>query len=81
LDVAEDADVGDAVEVELETVLEERSAADDVVDERLEAVVETADPDVGVEDDVEDDAPDEESDWAAARPSSPTHVARKCMVV
>lgn len=83
LDVAEDADVDTAAEEELEAVVEERVDAEDAVEERLEAVLEetadeTVDSDVG---DRDDDELDEESDWAAARPTSPTKAARNCMLV
>jgi hypothetical protein len=52
-----------------------------VVDDRLELVVDTVDPDVDDRDDVEIDELDAESDWAAARPTSPTKAARNCMLV
>jgi hypothetical protein len=91
--VAEDADVDNAVEEEPGAVLEERVETEDDVDETLEAVLEepvdeTADPDEDDRDDdevdwlsVEIDEPDVESDCAAARPTSPTKAARKCMLV
>ena len=79
LDVAEDADVDKPAE-ELEAVLEKVDAAG-VEDERLEVVVGTADPDVYDTDDVEIDVSDTESDWAAARPTSPTKAAKNCMLV
>lgn len=93
LDVAEDADVDNATEEEPEAALGERADAEDDVDERLEAVLEetiddAADADVGSRDDteldsltVETDELDRESDWAAARPTSPTKAARNCMLV
>ena len=43
-----------------------------------ETVVDTVDSDVG---DRDDNELDEESDWAAARPTSPTKAARNCMLV
>ena len=93
LDVAEDADVDNAVEEEPEGVLEERVETEDDVDETLEAVLEepvdeTADPDEDDRDDdeldwlsVKIDELDVGSDWAAVRPISPTKAARKCMLV
>jgi uncharacterized hydantoinase/oxoprolinase family protein len=80
LDVAEDADVDEPAE-ELETMLEEEVDADGVEDDRLEVVVETAGADVDDRDDEEIDVLDAESDWAAARPTSPTKAARNCMLV
>jgi len=93
LDVAEDVDVDNAAEEVLEAVLGERADAEDVVDERLETVLEdwiedAADPDVGPRDDDELDSLaveavvlDGVSDWATARPTSPTKAARNCMLV
>lgn len=93
LDVAEDADVDKAAEEEPEAALGERADAEDDVNERLEAVLEeriddVAVADVGSTDDaelesltVETDELDGESDWAAARPTSPTKAARNCMLV
>lgn len=80
LDVAEDADVDEPAK-ELEAVLEEGVDVGGVVDDRLELVVDTVDPDVDDRDDVEIDELDAESDWAAARPTSPTKAARNCMLV
>ena len=80
LDVAEDADVDEPAK-ELEAVLEEGVDVGGVVDDRLELVVDTVDPDVDDRDDVEIDELDAESDWAAARPTSPTKAARNCMSV
>jgi hypothetical protein len=80
LDVAEDADVNEPAK-ELEAVLEEGVDVGGVVDDRLELVVDTVDPDVDDRDDVEIDELDAESDWAAARPTSPTKAARNCMLV
>jgi hypothetical protein len=61
LDVAEDTDVGDAVEEEPDAVLEEGVDEEDAVDERVEAALEdtvdeTADPDV-------DETDDDRLDW------------------
>lgn len=80
LDVAEDADVDEPAK-ELEAVLEEGEDVGGVVDDRLELVVDTVDPDVDDRNDVEIDELDAESDWAAARPTSPTKAARNCMLV
>jgi len=92
LDVAEDAEVDNAVQEEPEVVVAEGAEVGDAVDGRLEAVSEgtddeIADPDVADRDDdeldsltIEADILDEESDWAAARPTSPTRAARNCMV-
>lgn len=80
LDVAEDADVDEPAK-ELEAVLEEGVDVGGVVDDRLELVVDTVDPDVDDRDDVEIDELDAESNWAAARPTSPTKAARNCMLV
>jgi hypothetical protein len=80
LDVAEDADVDKPTE-ELEAVLEEGVVTEDGGDRRIEVVVETADPDADDRDDVEIDVSDPESDWAAARPTSPTKAVRNCMSV
>lgn len=93
LDVAEDADVDKAAEEEPEAAVGERADAEDDVNERLDVVLEeriddAADADVGSRDDteleplsVETDELDEESDWATARPTSPTKAARNCMLV
>lgn len=93
LDVLADADVDNAAEEELDAALEERADAEDAVDERLEAVLEeTVDeavsPDVGAREigepdslTIETDVLDEVSDWATARPTSPTKAATNCMSV
>jgi hypothetical protein len=62
-------------------VLEEGVVTEDGGDRRIEVVVETADPDADDRDDVEIDVSDPESDWAAARPTSPTKAVRNCMSV
>lgn len=89
LDVAEDADVDKAAEEEPEAAVGERADAEDDVNEVLEERTDdAADTDVGSRDDteleslsVETDKLDGESDWAAARPTSPTKAARNCMSV